>query len=78
MYLSIKLQKKAREGRGLIRDLDRSADVLAVRPIKSWKSPHKRPFSIIRRYHSVNACHDEPAGSAAEDIAASEAEPARE
>ena len=27
MYLSIKLQKKAREGRGLIRDLDRSAGV---------------------------------------------------
>src|SRR4026208_907902 len=48
MYLSIKLQKKARDGRGLIRDLDRSAGFPAVRPIKSWKSPHERPFSIVR------------------------------
>jgi uncharacterized protein (TIGR01244 family) len=54
MYLSIKLQKKAREGRGLIRDLEGSAGSPAVRPIKSWKSPHKRPFSIVRRYDSVN------------------------
>ena len=25
-----------------------------MRPIKSWKSPHKRPFSIVRGHHGVN------------------------
>src|SRR5262245_59253630 len=35
-----------------LRRISRSSP--AVRPIKSWKSPHKRPFSIVRWYRSVN------------------------
>src|SRR4029450_13533996 len=49
MYVSITLQKKAREGGGgarlrqICRGLPRH-----VRPIKSWKSPHEQHASMIR------------------------------
>ena len=50
MYLSITLQKKAREVAGRLRLRQYAGEYTRhVRPIKSWKSPHERPSSIIRR-----------------------------